>query len=95
MIRDEDIRMILLIIVTLLFPPAGILLISGCSVDFLINVLMTMLGYIPGYIHAFYLEYVYYERRRESRLLQRRRAPGVYSDRIQCGGRSRKSGITT
>jgi hypothetical protein len=44
--------------------------------------------YIPGHIHAFYIEYVYYDRKeqaREGRLLARR-APGVYSDRVQTGG---------
>ncbi len=44
--------------------------------------------YIPGHIHAFYLEYVYYDRREQARegRLAARRAPGVYSDRIQAGG---------
>ncbi len=46
--------------------------------------------YLPGHIHAFYLEYVYYTRREE--LLEGRvavgRAPGVYSERIQTGGQT-------
>ncbi|CUA77269.1 hypothetical protein RSOLAG22IIIB_06610 [Rhizoctonia solani] len=28
---------------------------SGCSCDLLINLCLTILGYIPGHIHAFYL----------------------------------------
>ncbi|KAF5867118.1 hypothetical protein ETB97_004038 [Aspergillus alliaceus] len=37
--------------------------------------------YLPGHIHAFYLEYVYYSQRNGAT----GRAPGVYSDRIQRG----------
>lgn len=43
---------------------------------------------LPGHIHAFYLEWVYYDRKeqvREGRSVSRR-APGVYSDRVQTGG---------
>ena len=36
-------------------------------------------SYIPGHIHAFYLEYCYYERK-EGR--SSGKPPGVYSDRI-------------
>jgi len=44
--------------------------------------------YIPGHIHAFYIEYVYYDRHEQARegRLAARRAPGVYSDRVQTGG---------
>lgn len=45
-------------------------------------------SYFPGHIHAFYLEYIYFERRGEARNghISTRRAPGVYSDNVQCGG---------
>ncbi|KAI9369497.1 hypothetical protein BJX61DRAFT_536372 [Aspergillus egyptiacus] len=76
--------MLCLIIITLFIPPLGVFLISGCSVDFLINILLTILGYLPGHIHAFYLEYVYYQNRNA---MAAEHAPGVYSDRIQRGGR--------
>lgn len=56
--------------------------------DLFINICLTLLGYLPGHVHAFYLEYVYYDRREEA--LQgrtpARRAPGVYSDNVQTGG---------
>lgn len=44
--------------------------------------------YFPGHIHAFYLEYVYYDRREQAKVgrVNTTRAPGVYSDRIQTGG---------
>ncbi|OGM44811.1 hypothetical protein ABOM_006168 [Aspergillus bombycis] len=117
--------MLCLILVTLFIPPLGVFLISGCSADFFINILLTILGYaslltqslvfsaeytmtsmamsppictitfnsmstaqltqnryLPGHIHAFYLEYVYYRQRDGAT----GRAPGVYSERIQRGG---------
>ncbi|KAJ5665216.1 uncharacterized protein N7477_007664 [Penicillium maclennaniae] len=78
-----------LIIITLFIPPLGVFMISGCGVDFWINVLLTILGCdFPGHIHAFYLEYVYYERRNRDPMIRatQRPAPGVYSERIQNGG---------
>lgn len=45
-------------------------------------------SYFPGHIHAFYLEYVYFDRRNRTYLgnLAREPAPGVYSDNVQSGG---------
>ncbi|KAK9379765.1 uncharacterized protein V2V93DRAFT_372297 [Kockiozyma suomiensis] len=76
----------LLILLTVFFPPAGVFIIGGCSVDLLINIALTALGYIPGHIHAFYLEYVYMKRR-DSGFIDDP-APGVYSDTINTGGRN-------
>ncbi|KAG8775993.1 hypothetical protein FRC12_001137 [Ceratobasidium sp. 428] len=52
MVKGSD---IILILVTILFPPAAVAIMSGCSCDLLINIALTILGYIPGHIHAFYL----------------------------------------
>lgn len=30
---------------------------TGCSCDLLINIALTLLGYIPGHLHCFYLIY--------------------------------------
>ncbi|KAJ2895223.1 hypothetical protein GGI21_005181 [Coemansia aciculifera] len=46
---------ILLIILSILFPPLGALFRRGCGADFLINCGLTALGYLPGLIHAWYL----------------------------------------
>ncbi|KZO98654.1 UPF0057-domain-containing protein [Calocera viscosa TUFC12733] len=54
MVRGSD---VLLIIVAILFPPAAAAFITGCSCDLLINICLTILGYIPGHIHAFWLIY--------------------------------------
>ncbi|KAI6024255.1 hypothetical protein EDC04DRAFT_2725849 [Pisolithus marmoratus] len=48
---------LLLIIVAIIFPPAAVAFMTGCSCDLLINVLLTILGYIPGHLHAFWLIY--------------------------------------
>ncbi|KIJ67323.1 hypothetical protein HYDPIDRAFT_37869 [Hydnomerulius pinastri MD-312] len=48
---------VLLVIVAIIFPPAAVAFISGCGCDLLINILLTILGYIPGHIHAFWLIY--------------------------------------
>lgn len=54
MVKAAD---VLLIIVAILFPPAAAGFITGCSCDLLINICLTILGYIPGHIHAFWLIY--------------------------------------
>ncbi|KAK9447684.1 uncharacterized protein V1518DRAFT_420134 [Limtongia smithiae] len=79
---------LLLFILTIFFPPAGVFIIGGCSVDLLINFALTALGYFPGHIHAFYLEYVYIQRRDAGLLEGFEPAPGVYSDTINTGGRN-------
>jgi len=53
-IRASD---ICLILVAIIFPPAAAFFIAGCSCDLLINICLTVLGYIPGHIHAFWLIY--------------------------------------
>ncbi|WVQ98486.1 hypothetical protein IAU59_005612 [Kwoniella sp. CBS 9459] len=55
MVRGSD---ILLILVAIIFPPLAVAMISGCcSADFWINLLLTVLGYIPGHLHAFWIIY--------------------------------------
>lgn len=46
---------ILLLIVTILLPPLGVLLHSGITTDFWINLILTLLGYIPGVIHGIWV----------------------------------------
>ncbi|CAI7601526.1 unnamed protein product [Penicillium viridicatum] len=40
------------IIFAIILPPLGVFLERGCGADFLINILLTILGWIPGVIHA-------------------------------------------
>ncbi|KAK0535341.1 hypothetical protein OC835_002390 [Tilletia horrida] len=51
-VRSSD---ILIILIAILFPPAAVGILTGCSCDLLINILLTILGYFPGHIHAFWL----------------------------------------
>lgn len=46
------------------------------------------MGGIPGHIHAFYLLFVYYDRREQGRegRYAVRKAPGIYSSNVQTGG---------
>ncbi|EXJ77198.1 plasma membrane proteolipid 3 [Capronia epimyces CBS 606.96] len=43
------------IILAIILPPLGVFLERGCNADFFINILLTILGYIPGIIHALYV----------------------------------------
>lgn len=84
-------------------------IVAGCGADLLINICLTILGYLPGHskshcptkkkgglltcgllfvVHAFYLLYVYYNRKEQIEQGYRddRPAPGVYSQNIQSGG---------
>lgn len=68
-------------------PPIGVAMIAGCGADLLINICLTILGYFPGHIHAFYLEYIYYKRREDAQAGRiDRRAAGIYSENVQRGG---------
>tara|TARA_R100000789_G_scaffold93716_1_gene93060 strand:- start:147 stop:302 length:156 start_codon:yes stop_codon:yes gene_type:complete len=46
---------ILTIILSILLPPLAVALKHGLGKDFLINLLLTILGWLPGVIHAFYV----------------------------------------
>ncbi|KAL4076596.1 hypothetical protein V8B97DRAFT_2021944 [Scleroderma yunnanense] len=46
-----------IVLVAVIFPPAAVAFLSGCSCDLIVNILLTIFGYIPGLIHAFWLIY--------------------------------------
>ena len=46
---------IIRILLSILLPPVGVFLQVGIGVQFWINILLTLLGYIPGIIHAVYI----------------------------------------
>jgi uncharacterized membrane protein YqaE (UPF0057 family) len=43
---------LLRIVVAILLPPLGVFLQVGLTKHFWINILLTLLGYIPGIVHA-------------------------------------------
>uniref|UniRef100_A0A915CL52 YkgJ family cysteine cluster protein n=1 Tax=Parascaris univalens TaxID=6257 RepID=A0A915CL52_PARUN len=40
---------------SVIIPPVGVFVEKGCSIHLLINILLTLLGYIPGLIHACFI----------------------------------------
>jgi uncharacterized membrane protein YqaE (UPF0057 family) len=46
---------ILRVILAILLPPLGVFLTVGLGMHFWINILLTILGYIPGIVHAVWI----------------------------------------
>lgn len=46
---------LLRLIISILLPPLGVFLQVGIGKHFWINILLTLLGYVPGVIHAVWL----------------------------------------
>jgi uncharacterized membrane protein YqaE (UPF0057 family) len=46
---------IIRIIIAILLPPLGVLLQEGLGKHFFLNIILTILGYLPGIIHAVYI----------------------------------------
>lgn len=46
---------LLRIIIAILLPPLGVFLQEGLGKHFWINILLTLLGYIPGIVHAVWI----------------------------------------
>ncbi len=46
---------ILRIILSVILPPVGVFLQVGITGHFWLNILLTLLGYIPGLIHAIWI----------------------------------------
>lgn len=46
---------ILRLILAIFLPPLGVFLQVGLTMQFWINVLLTLLGYVPGIIHAVWI----------------------------------------
>ncbi|KAK4153628.1 hypothetical protein C8A00DRAFT_33649 [Chaetomidium leptoderma] len=43
------------IIFAVILPPLGVFLECGCDSRLFINIILTLLGYLPGIIHALYI----------------------------------------
>ncbi|QLK61429.1 YqaE/Pmp3 family membrane protein [Enterobacteriaceae bacterium Kacie_13] len=44
------------VLITILVPPLGVLIGNGLGGAFLLNILLTLLGYFPGLIHGFWVQ---------------------------------------
>ena len=49
--NDNFIGLLLMI----LLPPIGVFLLRGVGMDLLINIILTIIGYVPGIIHGVWL----------------------------------------
>lgn len=48
---------ILVLILTIIIPPLGVAMKHGLSGTTLLNLVLTLLGFIPGLIHGLYVNY--------------------------------------
>ncbi|KAF9482725.1 UPF0057-domain-containing protein [Pholiota conissans] len=46
---------VLLYFLAIILPPVAVFLKRGCAADFWINICLSILGWIPGVIHAWYI----------------------------------------
>ncbi|MBW2960724.1 YqaE/Pmp3 family membrane protein [Mesonia aestuariivivens] len=46
---------LLTIIFNIILPPVGVFLNKGIGKDFIINLILTLIFWLPGVIHAFYV----------------------------------------
>ncbi|KAK9468139.1 hypothetical protein V1512DRAFT_246008 [Lipomyces arxii] len=46
---------IIKLILAFILPPLGVFLETGCGSDLLINIVLTILGWLPGILHAVYV----------------------------------------
>lgn len=46
---------ILRIILAILLPPVGVFLTVGLGLQFWLNILLTLCGYVPGIVHAVWI----------------------------------------
>lgn len=54
--HDEDLMANLLrILLAILLPPVGVFFTVGLGGQFWLNILLTILGYIPGIVHAVWI----------------------------------------
>ncbi|MBL1216023.1 MAG: YqaE/Pmp3 family membrane protein [Planctomycetes bacterium] len=52
---DEATNKLLLVIIAILIPPVAVLLKEGVGAPLIINIILTLLFWVPGLIHALYV----------------------------------------
>ena len=53
--KNVDVMDIVRFVIAIFIPPVAVLLQVGLGVHFWLNILLTLLGYFPGLIHALYV----------------------------------------
>jgi uncharacterized membrane protein YqaE (UPF0057 family) len=51
----ENVMDVIRILLSILLPPLGVFLQVGLGLHFWLNILLTLLGYIPGIVHAIWI----------------------------------------
>ena len=46
---------LLMILLTIFLPPVAVAIKEGIGLQFLLNVLLTLIGWLPGVVHAFWV----------------------------------------
>ena len=46
---------LIMILLTIFLPPVAVAIKEGIGLQFVINVILTLIGWIPGVIHAFWV----------------------------------------
>lgn len=54
-VSDVSENQLLLVIIAILLPPVAVLIKSGLGLAFILNLVLCLLFYIPGLIHALYV----------------------------------------
>lgn len=52
---DADCLFIIKIILAFVFPPLAVALDRGCGTELILNIILTICGYIPGVVHALFV----------------------------------------
>lgn len=52
---EENVKDFFRILLSVIIPPIGVFLQVGFGLHFWINIILTLLGYIPGLIHAIWI----------------------------------------
>jgi len=47
---------LIMILLTILIPPVPVAIKEGVGVQLLLNILLTLIGWLPGVIHAFWVQ---------------------------------------
>jgi uncharacterized membrane protein YqaE (UPF0057 family) len=53
--EDMDAKDLLILLATIFLPPLGVALKVGFTTHFWLNLVLTLLGHIPGVIHGVYI----------------------------------------
>ncbi len=53
--NDDTVMDLIRVLLSILLPPLGVFLQVGIGMHFWLNILLTLLGYVPGLVHAIWI----------------------------------------